>query len=104
MKKFLMFFAFAFVAIAGFIITNDSSVVLSYANKIGSMLGTTAGYTERTVNAVQDSVNSTTSAVEDLKEGKARMLIEEQRKKIEEMKKELEQAMKDSQDETKSKE
>lgn len=104
MKKIVLILAVVVFATAGFFVFSDISAIKSYAQKVGDTLGYGIGYTEKSMNAVQDSVNSTTSAIDDLKEGKARALIEEQRKKIEEMRKELEQAMNESKEEVKTKE
>ncbi len=88
---------------AGLLIFNDASTLRGYAQKVGSTFGYGVGYTEKSVNAVQDSVQSAASAVDDIRENKAKAIIEEQRKKIEEMRKELEQAMNTSESKAKEK-
>lgn len=102
MTKILLFMGVIAIAIAG-LIFNDVSTLRGYAQQVGSVLGYGSGYTQVSVNAVQDSVKSAASAVDDIRENKAKAIIEEQRKKIEEMRKELEQAMNTSENKAKEK-
>ncbi len=103
MKKIMLFTGFVAFSIAGLLIFSDVSALRGYAQKVGSVLGYGTGYTEKSVSAVQDSVQSAASAVDDIRENKARAIIEEQRKKIEEMRHELEQAMNTSENKAKEK-
>ena len=101
MKKILLFTGFITVTAIALFVFNDVSTLRGYAQQVGSALGYGSGYTQKSVNAVQDSVQSAASAVDDIRENKAKAIIEEQRKKIEEMRKELEQAMTTSENKTK---
>lgn len=102
MKKILLFTSFVVISAIALLVFSDVSTLRAYAQKVGSTLGYGAGYTQKASNAVQDSVKSTASAVDDLRENKARAIIEEQRKKIDEMRKELEQSMNNSREKTKA--
>lgn len=104
MKKIFLFLGFVAISTAALLVFNDVSTLNSYAEKIGNVVGYTSGYSQKTVNALQDSVNSTSSALDDLRENKAKTIINEQRKKIEEMRKELEQSMNNSEQKAKSEE
>lgn len=104
MKKIILFTGVITIAVAALLVSSDITTLRGYANKVGSAIGFTSGYTQKSVNAVQDSVKSSASAVDDLRENKARQIIDEQRRKIEEMRKELEHAMNTSESKAKSKE
>lgn len=96
MKKILFFSFTAIVVLFAVVIFSDVTTLKGYAQKVGSIFGYGTHYTEKSVNAVQDSVKSAASAIDDIRENKARAIIEEQRKKIQEMREELEEAMKSS--------
>lgn len=104
MKKILLFVGFTTVSAIALLVFNDVATLKSYAQKVGATFGYGSAYTEKTVNAIQDSVNSSASAIDDLRENKAKAIIEEQRKKIDEMKKELEKSVKNTEEKIKTEE
>ena len=104
MKKIILFIGFVAISAIALLVFNDVSTLKGYAQKVGSAIGYSSGYTQKSVNAVQDSVNSAASATDDLRENKAKAIIEEQRKKIDEMRKELESSMNNSNEKAKAEE